>query len=311
MEPHQSKGVEKRFIFSIALTSLILVAEVIGGIWTGSLALLSDAGHVFMDIFALALSYIALRLSTLPPDNRHSYGYHRLEVFAALANGLTLLVIAVGIFYEAVQRFMHPTSVKSMEMLIIAAIGLVVNMVVAFALNGHTHEPGAESAASERKDLNLHSAFLHVLGDMISSVGVILAALLISWTGLQWIDPLTSVLIGVIISVSSVRVLRGSLHILIEGVPEDLSLEAIEKAIVEVPNVKEVHDLHVWSLCSGRVALSAHVVCCDCSGADATQLMNRVHEMVAQKFGIQHTTIQVEPGCTCGGAPVCGTAHLR
>jgi len=203
------------------LTAAILVAEVIGGFWTGSLALLSDAAHVFMDIFALTLSYLALRLSALPADNRHTYGFHRLEALAALINGITLGAIAIEIFSESWARWFNPTAIKSMEMLVIAIIGLMVNLAVAFALGRHAHDHEHEEA----EDLNVRSAYLHVLGDAISSVGVIVAAAVIWFTGWNWLDPLMSAFIGILIGVSSWRVLKSSLHILIEGVPEHLSIE--------------------------------------------------------------------------------------
>ena len=292
MKPHPNSGIEKRFLISIALTAMILVAEIIGGLWTGSLALLSDAAHVFMDIFALGLSFLALRLSSLPADDRHTYGYHRLEVLAALANGLTLGVIAIGIFGEVIQRWQNPEPIKSAEMLVIAAIGLVVNVIVAFVLGGHDHDH--DEAAHGREDVNVKSAFLHVVGDAVSSVGVIVAAILIGATGAPWIDPLMSVLIGLIIVVSSGRVLKSSLHILVEGVPEGLSLDRIGEALSAAPAVTEVHDLHVWSLCSGHVALSAHVVVSDQSLRDTGPVMNELKQRLQNNFGIEHTTIQFE-----------------
>lgn len=188
MQPHSNPGVQRRFIWSISLTLLIFIAELVGGLWTGSLALLSDAAHVFMDIFALALSFLALRLSSLPPDDRHSYGYHRLEVLAALINGLTLVVIALGIAWEAVERWQVPQPVRSGEMLVIAVIGLLVNVGVAFILGGHDHDE-AEAHHVHTRDLNVRSAFLHVVGDAISSLGVIVAAVVIGLTGWQWVDP--------------------------------------------------------------------------------------------------------------------------
>jgi cobalt-zinc-cadmium efflux system protein len=296
MQPHSNQPLERRFLFSMGLTLVILFAEVIGGFWTGSLALLSDSAHVFMDLFALGLSFIALRLSALPPDDRHTYGYHRLEVLAALANALTLFVIAAGIFWEAWQRWQSPEPIKSVEMLVIAAIGLIVNVVVAFVLGGHDHDH--EEAERAHEDVNVKSAFLHVLGDAVSSVGVILAALVIWRTGWQWIDPLTSVLIGVIILLSSGRVLKSSLHILVEGVPEGLSVKKLVEALATVPGVAEVHDLHVWSLCSGHVALSAHVVLAEVSLRDSGATMAELKRQL-MAFGIEHTTLQFE--CvTCG-----------
>lgn len=298
MHPHASESIEKRFILSIVLTLIIFAAEIIGGLWTGSLALLSDAAHVFMDVFALGLSYIALRLSALPPDDRHTYGYHRLEVLAALINGITLGAIAIGIFSEAWERWQNPAAIKSLEMLIIATIGLLVNLLVAFVL----HNPGESGHGHEHhhtEDVNIKSAYLHVLGDAISSIGVIVAALIIWKTGWQWVDPLMSVLIGVLILASSWRVLRSSLHILVEGVPEGLSLNEIGSTMSSIPGVIEVHDLHVWSLCSGRVALSAHISVEDQNTQSNAALMAALKHELYEHFGIEHTTIQFE--ClTCG-----------
>jgi cobalt-zinc-cadmium efflux system protein len=305
----------------MVFTALILVAEFVGGLLSGSLALISDAAHVFMDLFALALSLIALKLANLPPDDTHSFGWHRLEVFAALINGLTLFAIAIGIWVEAFKRWQSPVEIQSTEMLIIAVIGLVVNVVVALILGGHDHEHEhagehdhdgehhheVEHSKSEtpsiRKDLNLNSAFLHVIGDAISSVGVILAAILIMVTHLTWIDPLMSILIGFIILFSSFRVLRGSLRILSEGVPEGLSIKKINQHLAGLPGVVSIHDLHVWSICSGTVALSAHVILDANIGIDKTAQMQSIKAALASEYGIEHTTIQFEesPCLSCQG----------
>jgi len=295
-----TRNTQKRFIFSIALTSLILVAEVIGGIWSGSLALLSDAAHVFSDIFALVLSYFALRLVARPPDERHTYGWHRAEVIAALINGASLLVIAVGIWVEAVKRWQAPLEIKSTEMMVIAVIGLVVNIIVAVILGGHdhTHEHGHDheghAEKREKRNLNVHSAYLHVLGDLISSIGVIIAALLIRLTGERWIDPFMSVLIGAIILVSAYRLLRKSLHILIEGVPEGLSLQQLHQSIASVSEVDTVHDLHVWNLGSNQVALSAHIILQPGGLTQQALVMETVKSVLSTRFGIGHTTLQFE-----------------
>jgi cobalt-zinc-cadmium efflux system protein len=291
MRAHQNPGIERRFIISILITSIVLIAEVIGGLWTGSLALLSDSAHVFMDIFALALSFVALRLSALPPDDRHTYGYHRLEVLAALFNGLSLAVISIGIWYEAFLRFRDPLVIRSTEMLIIAAIGLLANLGVALILGGHQHESGEHNHSVE--DLNLHSAFLHVLGDAVSSVGVILAGVLIALTGWEWLDPLVSVFIGAMIAFSAYRVTRQSLHILIEGTPEGLSLPTVESAIRTTPGITNVHDLHVWNICSGHVALSAHVTLLNFQ-SNHSDLRDSIRTVLMEKFGIEHTTFQFE-----------------
>jgi cobalt-zinc-cadmium efflux system protein len=305
MQPHQNPGTERRFLLSIVITSFILVAEVVGGLWTGSLALLSDSAHVFMDIFALGLSYLALRLSAMPADERHTYGFHRLEVLAALVNGLSLAFISIGIWREAFFRFQETRSIRSTEMLIIAVVGLLANLAVAFVLGSHSHGEGEHTHAE--KDLNIHSAFLHVVGDAVSSVGVILAAILISLTGLEWIDPLVSILIGGLIAFSAYNVSRKALHILIEGVPEGLSLKNVETTIHHSPGVNGVHDLHVWNICSGHVALSAHVTLTDFK-ANHNDLREDIRHSLQQEFGIEHTTLQFEaepcnqPVAGCGGS---------
>lgn len=283
MKPHANEAVQKKFILSIILTALILVAEVVGGIWTGSLALLSDSAHVFMDIFALALSYLALRLSALPADDQHTYGWHRLEVLAALVNGLTLLVIGLGIAYEAVERFINPRPVMGLEMLIIAVLGLIVNLVVAFVLNSH----------EAHHDLNVRSAFLHVVGDAISSIGVIAAAIILWLTGWTPADPLVSLGIAALILVSAVRLLRSSLHILVEGTPEGLSPKEIAAEMGTVPGVVSIHDFHIWNICSGHISLSAHIVT-DSHRAENTVLTD-LKNLLAARFGIDHSTLQVEP----------------
>ncbi len=296
-------SIQKRFIYSIVLTSLILVAEVIGGLISGSLALLSDAAHVFMDIFALVLSFVALKLALRPPDDRHSFGWYRLEVVAAMINGASLFIISIGIWIEAVKRFQSPVEVKSTEMLIIAVIGLVVNIVVAFILGGHDHAHDHKHGeghghehekGTKKRNLNVQSAFLHVLGDAISSVGVIVAAVIIHYTKVEWIDPLISIMIGVIIFVSAFRVLRSALHILLEGVPEGLSIKEINARMSTIEAVKKVHDLHVWNLGSDQVSLSAHVVLEEAHENRQTAVMEELKTLLNDEFHIQHTTIQFE-----------------
>ncbi|RLC92138.1 MAG: cation transporter [Chloroflexi bacterium] len=289
-----TRCIEYRFILSLILTSLILAAEVVGGLWTGSLALLSDAAHVFLDLFALGVSYTALRLTALSPDDRHTYGFHRLQVLAALLNGATLLLVAFEIFREAWERFHHPAPVLAGPMLAVAVIGLVVNLMVALVLREHDHH-----------DLNVRSAFLHVLGDALASVGVIVAGLVILATGWLWMDPLISVLIALIILLGSGRVLREAVHILAEGMPEGMTATQVAERMGQVAGVKEVHDLHVWTVSPGYVAFSAHVVLADQVLSQAQSVMDSLKQVLAEEFEIEHTTIQFE--CeSCGqGAMVC------
>ena len=303
MKPHPDTGIQKRFLISIGVTLIILLAEIVGGFWTGSLALLSDAAHVFMDVFALILSFVALKLSARPADDTHTYGYHRLEVLAALINGLTLVYISFEIFHESWLRWQNPQPVKSLELIIIAVIGLVANLFVAFVLGGHNHSHDANDGHAddghthEQEDLNIKSAYLHVIGDALASVGVVVAGAIIWFTGWSWVDPLVSVLIGILILFSSWRLLKGSLHILIEGVPEGMSVPEISKALQKFPSVKEIHDLHVWSICSGHITLSAHILLKEDS--DRKEIMCTLKECLLHDFGIEHTTIQFEEG-NCG-----------
>jgi cobalt-zinc-cadmium efflux system protein len=291
---HAHTRIEGHFLISLALTGLIFLAELVGGLLTRSLALLSDAAHVFLDVFALGLSYAAIRLASLPPDDRHTYGYHRLRVLAALANGATLLLVAFEIFREAIRRFSNREPVLAGPMLVVAAIGLVVNLIVAYVLRGHSHE-----------DLNVRSAFLHVLGDALASVGVIVAGLVIVLTGWTVVDPLVSVLIGVIILVGSGNVLRQSVHILVEGVPRGLTATGVARAMYDVAGVSEVHDLHIWTLSPGYSALSAHVVLDDQSLSEAQSIMADLEAALSEQFGIGHTTLQFECVSCAPGTIIC------
>ncbi len=291
-EPSTEGKIENRFVLALALTGLILVAEVVGGLWTGSLALLSDAAHVFMDMLALALSYGAIRLAALPASDRHTYGFHRMKVIAAFINGATLLLIAFEIFREAWTRFQNPEPILAGPMLVVAVIGLIVNLVVVFVLSGHDHE-----------DLNTRAAFLHVLGDTLSSVGVIVAGAVILFTGWLWVDPLVSVLIGLVILSGAGRVLKQTIHILNEGAPEGINVAELGQAMRQVSGVAEVHDLHVWTVSPGYVALSAHVVLADQALSQTQPVMDELKEIIAHQAGIEHTTIQFE--CrNCGQGPV-------
>ena len=313
MQPHSDTGIQKRFLISIGVTLLILLAEIIGGYWTGSLALLSDAAHVFMDVFALILSFVALRLSSLPADDRHSFGYHRLEVLAALVNGLTLVYISFEIFHESWLRWQSPQPVKSLELMIIAAIGLIANLFVAFVLGGHNHSHynddghGNNGHIHKQEDLNIKSAYLHVIGDALASVGVVVAGAIIWFTGWSWVDSLVSVLIGILILFSSWRLLKGSLHILIEGVPEGMSTTEIAGALQKFDGVKEIHDLHVWSICSGHIALSVHVILN--KNTERAETMSALKKCLLDDFGIEHTTIQFEEG-SCGQGEKIGDTNF-
>jgi len=296
MHDHPIENNSKKLFISIALTALIFIAEFGGGLWTGSLALLSDSAHVFMDAFALGLSYLAIRVATLPANDRHTYGYHRMQVLAALANGATLLFISFEILKEAINRFQNPEPVVAGPMLLIAAIGLVVNIIVALVLREHDHE-----------DLNTRAAFLHVLGDALASVGVIGAGIAIYFTGLLWIDPLVSVLISVLILFSSGRLLKETVHILAEGMPEGMTASGVAETMKKVSGVAEIHDLHIWTVSPGYVALSVHVILEDQTLSQSERIMAELKQLLDRKYEIEHTTIQFECA-NCGqGSVACKT----
>jgi cobalt-zinc-cadmium efflux system protein len=291
------RGITRGFLIAIGLTAVTLVAELAGGLWTNSLALLSDAAHVFMDLFALTLSLLAIQLAKVPANDKRTYGWHRAEIFASLINGSTLLLIAVGIFGEAWERFIAPEPVKSTEMFFIALIGLVMNLIAASKLHGHAHD-----------DLNVRSAFLHVLGDAMASVGVILGGIVMIFTQWYVLDALISMVIVAIISWGAFRVLREAVHILLEGVPRHIDINVLVKKMRSVPGVHNVHHLHVWSICSHIVALSAHVDLEPEYRLRQGEIVGNLEQLLDHEFHITHTTLQAE--CSkCVTGPV--IQHLK
>jgi cobalt-zinc-cadmium efflux system protein len=286
------RSISSRLVFAIALTAITLVAEIIGGIWSNSLALLSDAGHVFLDLFALALSLAAIKLAAQPPGEHHSYGLHRAEVLASLINGLTVFLMAVGILYEGSKRLIAPQEVQTTPMLVIAVLGLVANLLAAKGLHGHAHH-----------DLNVRSAFLHVLGDAAASVGVIVGAVLMRYTGWYQADPLISIAIGLLILTGAGRVLREATHILMEGVPRGLSVDQVAAHIRGIEGVLDVHHLNVWAVCSHIFALSAHVEIEPEYDGERSRLLHAIEHELQHHFHITHTTIQFD--CSnCNGGPL-------
>jgi cobalt-zinc-cadmium efflux system protein len=258
------------------------VVEALGGGWTGSLALLSDAGHMLTDGAALGLGALAAWMARRPPSSRHSYGLGRAEVVAALVNAGAMLVIIVALAYEAIVRLRQPAPVQGAVAALIAAAGLALNLFVLRRLSPHAH------------DMNARAARLHVLGDVLGSVAALAAGALIALTGWTRIDPIASLVICALIAFSSVRLLRESVHALMEGVPSGMSVEAIGGEMARVEGVVSVHDLHVWTLSGSRTALSAHVVVRSLAQWERTlvELQRRLHE----RFGIDHVTLQPETG---------------
>ena len=279
----------RRLVLSLAVTLLILAAEVAGGILSNSLALLSDAGHVLTDAFALGLSLAAALIAARPSDYRATYGYQRVGLLAALVNGVSLVVIAVFIFMEAYERLKSPAQINSSVMLFIAVAGLLGNLLMAWIL-GHRHE-----------DLNLKSAWLHVLGDTISSAGVIAAGLVIRFTGWQPADTIASIIVGVIIIAGGWRVIKESLRVFLELSPIGLHAGEIAVSISSIPGVRCVHDVHIWSIAHAIPAFSAHVQVDDQKISEADAIRKEIEHRIAH-FGVNHSCIQMEyEGCEDNG----------
>ena len=281
---------EKPLWIALALTSLFLSAELVGGILTNSLALISDAAHMFTDAAALAISLAAMRIGRRPADSKRTFGYYRFEILAAAFNAILLFIVALYIVYEAYERLQTPAQIESGAMLVIAAIGLVVNLTSMRLLS-----------AGKDTSLNLKGAYLEVWSDMLGSIGVIAGALVIRYTGWAWVDSVIAVGIGLWVLPRTWILLRESMNVLLEGVPEGLGLDELGAAIRAKPGVAGIHDLHVWSISSGKTSLSVHVVS---DGAPSTwpTLVASVRDMLAHDFEIHHTTVQVEDSpCEQGG----------
>jgi cobalt-zinc-cadmium efflux system protein len=242
------------------------------------------------DVTAMGLSLFAAYIATLPVTSQKTFGYYRAEILAAFLNGLTLWLVAGLVFREAYYRFFSPPEVHSEGMILIATVGLLVNLCTVWLLHG-----------SHQKSLNLRGVFLHVIGDALGSVGAIVAGVLIFWTGWQWADPITSVLIGGLILLSSFSLVRESIDILMQAVPPHLDLTEVQRTLETVEGVKKVHDLHVWTLTSGLFTLTAHVVVNDTQ--DHHDLLNALEQVIQERFGIDHTTIQLEPQDRQQGEP--------
>ena len=266
---------------AFAVTCFVFVAEIFGGWWTGSLALLADAAHMGVDLVALGLGLFAAKLAQRPPDAKRTFGYQRVEVLAALGNGVGLWVATGVILREAYSRFLFPTPIAAGEMMGFGAMGLACNLY-----------SGCILYASSRGNINLRGVFLHVVGDALGSVGVLAAGAVILKTGWFEADPIASALICVGIVVTSFWLLRDSIHILLEGAPAHLDIEEIRSALSGLPGVREVHDLHLWSLTQGSESMSGHLVVEP--GRDSHEVLKAATELLKERFGISHVTLQIE-----------------
>jgi cobalt-zinc-cadmium efflux system protein len=297
---HAHAHTKGRVLFiSIALTVAFVVFETIAGLRAGSLALLSDAGHNFTDAFALLLAAIGLYLQSRPADHVKTYGYQRAGVLVAFINAVTLVVLAGVLFFESYQRLLHPQPVAETTMMIVAAVGLVVNLGIALSI-GHGH------------DLNLRAAWMHMLGDAASSAGIIAGAAAIRYTGWLAIDPVLSILIGIGIVWSAWSIIKDSLNILLEGLPKGLKLNDVLQQVGSIEGVINVHDLHIWSLGSENHALSCHVLIEDMPPSASESILRCINGLLHDRYAIHHTTIQFEHvKCALADAPCTETRRAQ
>jgi cobalt-zinc-cadmium efflux system protein len=278
---HTREGSQRTLLIVLALTFGYMLAEAVGGYLANSLALLSDAGHMLTDVAALTLSLFAVRFASRPATPRKTYGFYRLEILAALANGVTLIVLSLLICVEAYHRLRRPESVQGWTLIWISTGGLAVNLVSAWMLS-HSHD----------ENLNIRGALLHVLGDLLGSVAAIAAGVMIIWRGWLWADPLFSVVISLLIIYSSWRLVADAVNVLLEGAPSHINAAAVEEAMRSSPGVRAVHDLHIWTITSGRHAVTAHVVIND--ARESYRILRELREMLARRFALTHSTIQIE-----------------
>lgn len=284
MQPNSS-SVKNKLALVLAIASAVTVLELFGSILSNSIALLSDAGHVFADVMAISLSLFAIGLAAKQHTRQLTYGYHRAEVLAALANGIILAVIAALVVKEAYTRLINPPSIDATVLLGVASIGLVANIVMALLLK-----------EARKTSINVKAAYIHVFYDAVSSIGVIVGGTIAIVTQYYAIDPIIAFIIAGLIAKGAIRILRESIHILLEGVPSSVDLKKITAEIKSVDGVLDIHDLHVWTISSGMNALSGHVIVKDQMVSESARVIGEIDKILHVKFNVSHTTIQIESG---------------
>lgn len=282
-ESHSDHNDNHPLKITLVIVLVVMTAEVIGGVLSNSLALFSDAGHMLTDAFSLGLSIFAINIARRPTNQRKTYGYYRAEIMAALANGTILVLVAVYIFYEAFQRFFETSSVDVTTMLPIACIGLVANISGIFLLKGHSHA-----------SLNIRAAFWHIIGDTLSSVGVIIAGIIILATDSYMADPIIATIIACVILWGAIRIVREATDVLLESVPKNIEIDRVVDAVRSIPGVKDIHDVHIWTITSNVYAISAHLKIEDQMVSQSTEIVSAVNQLLAKDFNISHKTFQIE-----------------
>ncbi len=289
----RSSGGRKDLLVALSITLLMMVVEVMGGLISNSLALLSDAGHMLTDNLALLLSFFAMKFASMPATERRTFGFYRLEILAALINGIILVLISLFIIYQAYLRVINPQRVEGVLMLVVAVIGLVANIIGAAVLMKHSHT-----------NLNIRGAYLHIVGDALSSVGVVIGGIIILYTGWYLIDPILSILISLVIIYGAWSLVKESVSILLESVPGHIDIDTVASEIGKISGVREAYHIHVWSITSGVYAMSAHILIDDQLVSGSKDLIDSIRSLLADKFKILHSTIQLE--CErCDMGPVC------
>ncbi len=284
---------KKDLLIAFSITMLMMIAEIIGGLLSNSLALLSDAGHMLTDNLAILLSFFAVKFASMPATDRKTFGFYRLEILAAFLNGIILVLMALYIMYQAYLRIIHPEPVAGALMLIVAAIGLVANIIGALVLMKHSHA-----------SLNIRGAYLHILGDALSSVGVVIGGIVILYTGWYLIDPILSILISLVIIYGAWALVRESVNILLESAPAHLNIEAIAAEIARIKGVREAYHMHLWTITSGVYAMSAHVLVDDQLVSSSRNVINDIRSLLSSRYNVIHSTIQLE--CVkCDSNPTC------
>jgi cobalt-zinc-cadmium efflux system protein len=284
---HGGSTTGRRLLLSVIITVAFVIGEAVAGYFSNSLALLSDAGHNFADALALILSWYALWIAQRPSTAQRTFGYHRVGILTALVNAVSLVVIAILIFWEAISRLRHPEPVQSTPMIVVALVAILLNTVISLWLR-----------KAAKHDLNVRSAYMHMLGDAVSAVGVVIAGIVVAFTGASIADPIVSIIIGLLILWSSWGILKESVNVLLEGVPEGMNMETVQRTIGAVHGVLTVHDLHVWTVGSGMICCSCHIMVNEQSVRSGENVLRAVTEKLENNFGIAHTTIQVEvEGC--------------
>lgn len=282
---HSHSANKKTLTISLIIITVYMAVEVIGGLLTNSLALLADAGHMLSDAVSLFIALMAFKFSSKVADYGKTYGYKRFEILAAVINGATLILISGYIIYEAIERFQNPPEIQSSGMLIVAFIGLLVNVLVAWIMM---------RGADVKENLNMRGAYLHVISDMLGSVGAIIAALLIMFFGWGWADPLASVIVSILVLRSGYLVTKSSVHVLMEGTPENVEVDKVNEKILKTDGIKSIHDLHIWTITSGLNALTCHAVVNEKMTIEESEILLRKVEHELEHMNIHHVTIQLE-----------------